>query len=370
MRLRISALVPLTALVAAVLGTTLPHIAHAATPAAETAEPAGAASAPLRLVGSTALPDYKGDFDHFAADVTGGRLFLAGEDGATLEVFDLGSGRHLRTVKGFDQPHAILYLPDLNRLIVTDSGAGMTRIVDGASYRIIGSIPLTAGADSMRYDPSRRHMYIVTGGKNAEPKMTRTIVSEVDPRTSGHIGDVTFDTDFTEAMAVEQHGHRLFVNVTGKSTLAVVDKATRQVMANWPIHGAELNAPMAFDETHQRLFVGTRKPFKLLVLDAANGNMIASFDAPQRTNEVIFDEQNQRIYLAGDDYLSVIQQKDRDHYEEIARVPTAKGAKTAILVPARNRLYVAVSPGDAGTGGRLMRFDVLPTTGAKALASR
>ncbi|MFP3566502.1 YncE family protein [Paraburkholderia sp. SIMBA_030] len=361
MRLGISALVSLTTFAVAMLCATLPHAARAAAPKA---------SAPLRLTGSTALPGYKGDFDHFAADVAGGRLFLAGEDGATLEVFDLGSGKHLRTIKGFDQPHAILYLPDVNRLIVTDSGAGMTRIVDGKSYRMIGSIPLTAGADSMRYDPSRRHMYVVTGGKNAEPKMTRTVVSEVDPRTGSHIGDVTFDTDFTEAMAAEQHGHRLFVNVTGKSTLAVVDKATRHAIANWPIHGAELNASMAFDEKHQRLFIGTRKPFKLLVLDAANGNMIASFDAPQRTNEVIFDEANQRIYMAGDDYLGVIQQKDPHRYEELAHMPTDMGAKTAILVPARKCLYIAVSPGDSGTGGKLLRFDVLPGASVKTVAGK
>lgn len=358
MRLRISALISLTALVGAAVGAN----AIATTPGTDTA------GAPLRLIGRTELPAYKGDFDHFAADVTGGRLFLAGEDGATLEVFDLASGKHLRTVKGFDQPHAVLYLPDTNRLVVTDSGAGMTRVVDGSSYRIIGSIRLTAGADSMLYDPSRRHMYIVTGGKNAEPKLPHTVVSEVDPRTRNHIGDIQFDTDFTESMAAEQHGRRLFVNVTGKSTVAVVDKTTRRVIANWPIHGAELNAPMAFDEKHQRLFVGTRKPFKLLVLDAANGNTIATFDAPNRTNQVIFDEANQRIYLAGDDYLGVIQQKDPSHYEEIARVPTAKGAKTALLVPARHCLYVAVSPGDASTGGHLMRFDVLPGAGTKTLA--
>ncbi len=367
MRLRISAILSLTTFAVAVLSATLPHTARAAAPAANVAT---SPSAPLRLAGSTPLPDYKGDFDHLAADLAGGRLFLAGEDGATLEVFDLGSGKHLRSIKGFDQPHAILYLPDLNRLIVTDSGAGMTRIVDGAHYRIIGSIPLVVGADSMRYDPSRRHMYIVTGGKNAEPKMAQTIVSEVDPRTGRHLGDVTFDTDFTEAMAAEQHGHRLFVNVTGKSTLAVVDKVTRHVIANWPIHGAELNAPMAFDERHQRLFVGTRKPFKLLVLDATNGNTLASFDAPQRTNEVIFDEANRRIYMAGDDYLGVIQQKDPDHYEEIARVPTAKGAKTAILVPARKYLYIAVSPGESGTGGKLLRFDVLPSGSVKRLTGK
>ena len=36
-----------------------------------------------------ALPGFTGDFDHFAVDEIGGRLFLAGEDHKTVEVFDL-----------------------------------------------------------------------------------------------------------------------------------------------------------------------------------------------------------------------------------------------------------------------------------------
>ncbi len=38
-----------------------------------------AAEEPLRLLGRTDVPGFEGDFDHFAADVKGNRLFLAGE---------------------------------------------------------------------------------------------------------------------------------------------------------------------------------------------------------------------------------------------------------------------------------------------------
>jgi DNA-binding beta-propeller fold protein YncE len=353
MRLRVLAALSLTIFMAA----GVPAASQAATPAAAAT---AAASTPLQLAGSTDLPSYKGDFDHFAADVAGNRLFLAGEDGATLEVFDLANGKHLRTVTGFDQPHSPLFMHDLNRLMVTDSGKGMTRLVDAANYRIIGSIPLVEGADPMLYDPSTRRAYIVSVGKNAEPPLPNTVVSAVDPRTGKKLGEITFDTPRVESMAVEEHGKRLFVNLTGKNTVAVLDKKTLKVLDNWPVQGAELNAAMAYDEAHQRLFVGTRQPFKLLVLDATNGKTIASFDAPQRTDQVLFDKANQRVYLAGDGYLQVIQQKDPNHYEDIAHVTTATGAKTAVLVPERHELFVAVSPGDANTGGKLLRFDVMP----------
>ncbi|WP_118184501.1 YncE family protein [Paraburkholderia phosphatilytica] len=363
MRSRDLAALSFTILMSTGLHSTLPY---AATPAPGATTTAGM---PLQLAGSTSLPEYKGDFDHFAADVAGNRLFLAGEDGSTLEVFDLTSGKHLRTIKGFDQPHSPLYLPDLKRLVVTDSGAGMTRIVDASNYRIIGSIPLVVGADPMLYDPSTRREYIVSVGKNADPALPDTAVSAVDPRTGKKIGDITFNTDRVEAMAVEQDGNRLFINVTGRNTIAVVDKRTLKVLANWPIEGAKLNAAMAFDEAHQRLFVVTREPFKLLVLDAKDGRTIASFDAPQRTDQVIFDRANQRVYATGDDYTSVIQQKDPDHYDEVARVPTAKGAKTAVLVPERHTLFVAVSPGDSSVGGKLLRFNVLQNKGASGPAN-
>jgi len=72
--------------------------------------PADAAPAQtLRLLGRTSLAPYDGDFDHFGADIKGNRLFLAGEDGGTLEVFNLRTGAHLKTVPGMEVPHAIHY---------------------------------------------------------------------------------------------------------------------------------------------------------------------------------------------------------------------------------------------------------------------
>ena len=133
----------------------------------------------LRLLGRTELASYQGDFDHLAADVKGNRLFLAGEDGGTLEVFDLRSGAHLKTVSGMETPHAIHYEPKTNRLFVSNSGDGLSKILDGKSYAVLGTIKLAPGADVMSYDASSRRLWFVTGGKNATTKMPTTVVSQV-----------------------------------------------------------------------------------------------------------------------------------------------------------------------------------------------
>jgi DNA-binding beta-propeller fold protein YncE len=319
------------------------------------------AGEPLRLLGRTDVPNFEGDFDHFAADLKGNRLFLAGEEKGTLEVFDLKTGKHLKTVEGLEEPHAIHFMPEENRLIVTNSGDGMSKVLDGRTYAIVATIKLTPGADVLGYDPSTRRAWIVTGGKNASRKMKQTIVSEIDPATGKRLGDLKFDTDFTEGIAAEQKGTRLFINVAGKHYVAVVDKKTRKVIATWPIKEGENNAPIGLDEDNKRLFVVTRKPFKLVVLDTDTGRSVASFDAPNRTNELQFDRANRRIYLAGDDYVAVFQQKDADHYEELARVKSDKGAKTAILIPELNRLYVAVA-GKAPVKAGVLRYEVVPAS--------
>jgi DNA-binding beta-propeller fold protein YncE len=321
--------------------------------------PAAPADASLRLQGRTELPGYTGDFDHFEVDLKGNRLFLAAEDHGTLEVFDLAAGKHLKTIEGFEVPHGILYLADKNRLIVTDSGAGMSKVLDATSYKIIDKIKLRPGADSMGYDDSSKRLYIATGGKDGN--MADSFLSEIDPRTGKQYGDVKFDTNKIEAMAIEQNGNHLYLNVTGKNYMAVIDKKTHAVTATWPIKEAEQNAPVAFDEANRRLFVVTRKPGKLVILDAETGASITSFKAPERTDQVVFDNANHRIYvMGGEGYIGVFRQKDADHYEELARIPSASGAKTGLLVPELNRLYVAVSPGEGKTGAAVLQFAVVP----------
>jgi hypothetical protein len=51
---------------------------------------------------------------------------------------------------------------------------------------------------------------------------------------------------------------------------------------------------------------------------------------------------------------SVYAQKDPDHYEEVAKVPSGPAAKISIFIPELNRLYVAASAKGANSAKLLI----------------
>ena len=314
---------------------------------------------PLKLVTSVDLPKYSGDFDHFAADVSGNRLFLAAEDHGTLEVFDLKSTKWLKTIKGFDTPHSILYLPASQKLFVTDGGESMSKVLSFPDLQIVQKVALVPGADSMAYDAQAHRAYIVTGGKDV--KMKESVISVIDTTDFSKKGDLKLDSAHVEAMALESNGNRMFVNITDHNEILVIDRTKMAVIAHWPLQNVGENSPMILDEPNHRLFVVCRKPAKLVVFDTDSGKQIGAWDTAGHSDGMAFDPARKRIYVPGaEGYIAVYQQKDADHYELTAKVPSAPGAKTCLLVPELNRLYVAVSPGDGKYGARVLTFETLP----------
>ena len=319
---------------------------------------AATASTPLMLAGSTDFPGYTGDFDHFAIDTKDNRMFLAGEESAELEVMDLKTGRLISRLTGYGVPHSVFYMADTNEILVVD-GEKPSPVLDAATLKVKRSFTLPKGADSVGYDASSKHLWIVTGGKDVPQKDSNLI--EFDPATGKTIKSVHFDADHVEAMAVEQNGPHIYINVTDKNYLAVVDKASGKITAQWPIKAAEQNAPIAMDEANRRLFVVTRKPGKLVVLNADTGAQIVEFKAPERTDQVTWDPGNRRIYVTGGEgWTSIVEQSGPDAYAEAAKLTTLPGAKTAILDGPNARFWIAASPGESKAVGKVLWYTVAP----------
>ena len=294
---------------------------------------------PLRLLQTIPLPDLKGgDFDHFDVDVAGNRLFLTAEENNAVEVFDIRTNTLIHTIRDVDTPHSLLYLPAAKQLWVV-GGDGIIKIFDGSTYAVVETVKLGIGADSTVYDPAKHLLYIATGGEDA--KMDFSLISIVDTSTRKRVGDIKVNSTNIESMALDKNGATLFANVRDRNLVAVIDTKKMAVTSTWRLGEVHGNTPMALDEAHRRLFVASRKPARLTVLDSDSGKIIATLPTAEITDDMLFDPESKRIYVACDEFVVVYAEHDADHYEELGRVPTGFRAKTAILVPQLKRYFVA-----------------------------
>jgi DNA-binding beta-propeller fold protein YncE len=312
------------------------------------------ADPPLKLIHTTLLPGYVGDWEHFSPDVKGKRLFVIAEDHQTVEVLNIQTGERIHTISGFGQPHAVEYLPGPNSLLVTegDETSGAIELVSASTYKILDKIKLPTDVDGAVYNPVNKYYYVDSGGQGPDAKTH--VLSIIDTQNFKLVGEITLPGTKSEAMAIDKAGAKLYVNLRAPDEIGVVDLKSRELIARWPIPDAKNENALVLDEAHRRLFSAAHAPAKLFVFDIDTGKVIASMPCAENSDDMGFDPVRKRIYITGDGSTSVIGQKDADHYVTIAEIPTGYRAKTSIFVPELNRLYIAVSSKGKRAGGKLV----------------
>jgi DNA-binding beta-propeller fold protein YncE len=288
---------------------------------------------PLALVGTIDLPRVEGRIDHLAADIAAQRLYVAALGNNTVEVVDLESNTHLKSLPGFREPQGIAVVPD-GKLVAVANGQGEgVQFIDAGDYHPAKAVRLGDDSDNVRYDPAAKRLFVGYGGG---------ALAAISPADAKVLGEAKL-TGHPESFQLERSGSRAFVNVPTADQIAVVDRAAMKVIATWPVVGAKSNFPMALDEPNHRVFVGCRRPARALLYDTTTGKQISSFDIVGDTDDLFYDAARKRLYVSGGEgYIDVFQQDDAGRFSRLAHVATAAGARTSLFVPEQNRLYLAV----------------------------
>jgi DNA-binding beta-propeller fold protein YncE len=266
-----------------------------------------------------------------------------------VQAIDFVTGKLLHTIPGIENPHSVLYRPDLNQIYVTDGEAGLLRIYSGTDYRPIKSIDHLPDADSIGYDPVTKYVYVTNGGKDAG--LDHAFLTVVDTTTAKRLGDIKLPALSPEAMAMEAFGPRIYVDLMDRNLVAVVDRKKQELVATWPITKCTKNIAAGLDEANHRLYVGcrdTETSGTIDIIDTETGKELDTLPIGGWVDYIVYDPANRRIYAScgapvpDGGHLYVYYADDQSHYKLLAKVPTAPRAKTALLVPEINRLYVSV----------------------------
>jgi len=289
-------------------------------------------NAGLRLEKTIELADVQGRIDHMSIDAKTGRLFVSALGNNTIEVIDINAAKRVKTIQGLEEPQGVLYIADTNRLFVANDKDGSVRIFDATSYAPIKTLNYGDDADNLRYDSGRKRVYVGYGDG---------ALGEID--TGGNkVADIKLDAH-PESFQLEKSSPRIYVNLPDSRKIAVIDREKHTVIETWKTDDALANFPMALDEKNHRLFAVTREPARLLVFDTATGNIIQKLPAVGDSDDVFYDTARKRIYATGGEgEISIFQQNDPDHYTELGRIQTVKGARTSFYSPDLDRLFLAV----------------------------
>jgi DNA-binding beta-propeller fold protein YncE len=274
----------------------------------------------LALARTISVPGIQGGFNHMTVDAVRHRLFAAAPTNTTLEVIDLQTGKSLRSLPG-EKPAAARYAPELDQLYVS-RGQHLV-IYDGKTLEVTKSIDLQSNLDELQYDPQTKQLYV--GCMSAE-KPGIAVISIPDGTLQGLIPLAAKPQGF----AVELDGNRIFANIPNAKQIAVLDRKGRAALPGWDLQEFQGNSPIALDEAHHRLFVGSRNPARLVVINTDTGRIVTSVDINKDTDDLFYDSDHRRIYVScGEGFVDIIQQRDADHYHLLAQIPTVNGARTS-----------------------------------------
>jgi DNA-binding beta-propeller fold protein YncE len=313
--------------------------------------------APLTQIGSTPLPEVTGgDFDHFAVDLRHNRLYVAAEVYASIEVFDLKTGKHLLSALGVvKSPRKIVFLEDQNQLLVADAGNASCEFLDATNLHLIKSVALDPGPDAGVYAPQSRIFYIGNGGRAAKTDFSYVSMLSVDKQEV--IGRIRVEAATLKTLVLDPTTEKLYVTMRDKNQVGVVNLEKKAVEQTWSSPELHVDSAMAYDPIHKRIFVGDRNPGKLVVLDADDGHVIHTLDIGNVSDDMTYDSAHHRIYVSSEDGVDVVAQDSPDHYRVVQHVDTF-GGKTSIYVPAIGRFFVVHTKGDLAKEAGLQVFKV------------
>lgn len=290
---------------------------------------------PLHLVRKIALPNVRGRVDHLALDPEGKHLFVAEYGNGSVDEVDLASGRALGRISGLSEPQGVAWLPKSQEVAVA-CGDGSVHFYRGIDRKEVVRLQLSDDADNERVD-ARSGNLVVGFGSGA--------LAVIDPPTHRLVRKLDLRA---HPEAFELVGSRAFANVPHAHAIVIGDLDQAKTIRSIDTANMSANYPMAADAGQPRIAVAFRSPSAVSVLNANTGETIFSVPGCSDADDLYF-RSGSLIEVCGQGAVQLISLAS-DHH--IVRVGTRHGARTGLLAPSLDRLFVAV-PADGSAGAEI-----------------
>jgi DNA-binding beta-propeller fold protein YncE len=293
-------------------------------------------------------------WDYLVYDATTHSVYVS--HGDRVSVVDGRDGHVAGTVDGIKGgPHGFAIVPSVGKGYTTDRGAKQAVAFDLKTLKIVARIPVDEDADAVAHDPVSGHVFVIDGDVSR--------ITVIDPKTDSAIATIDAGIGKLE-YAIAAQG-KLYVNGADKKQILRIDTATNRIETQWPVPDCTSPHAMTLDVASHRLFTTCTNQM-MIVLDSDSGNRIATLPIGRGSDAAGFDPKRKIIFSSNGvgGTLSVIQEKDADHFVSLGEVGTVLTARTMAIDPETGRVFLAAADLDPTapppTSGRNLK--IIPGT--------
>ena len=297
----------------------------------------------------------EGGFDYLSADVEARRLYIPRNGPAgRLTVWDLDTLAPVGEIPGVSAGGAVAD---------SKSGHGFSTTMpvtmwDAKTLKPIKTIAVQSRPDGILFDPYKQRVWVFSHGV---PQAT--IIDAVEGTVVGSI-----DLGGAAEQAVTDGNGKVYVNLTDKSTIAVIDANQLAVTARYDLSGTASNAGgLAFDPKNHILFSYLHRPSSVAVIvNADTGKIITTLPTGEGVDTAGFDPTTMEAFSAqGDGTLTIIKERSPTEFVVEQNVKTMPSGKTlAMDTKLHHAIIIAAEFGPAPAtppeGGRRARRPMIP----------
>ena len=265
-------------------------------------------------------------WDYVSVDAAAHRLYVAHRE--RVDVIDTRDNKPVLQLAPTPGVHGAAAASDLNRVFTSNGADGTVGVFDATSGKPIRTVKAGQNPDAIVYEPKTHRVFAFNGHSSD--------ITAVDARSLAVLAASIPAPGAPEYAVTDGQGH-VYFNVEDKGEVAVLDADTLKIERHYSLGSCEEPSGLAIDP-RGRLYSVCRNGV-MVVSDPAQGRVIGQAPIGRGPDGVAWLDGQAFSANGRDGTISVVAETSDGHWETVATVPTAQGARTIAADPVRHVLF-------------------------------
>lgn len=290
------------------------------------ARPASAADGAYHLLKEIPV-SWAGGGDALSLDERNHRLYIV--HGQSLSVLDVNQERVVAEMTNAASIKSLALAPVWRRGFWCSGQEPKIATLDLATFKVSPPMKVEKIPSWIFFAPQQGTLFAFNGDQS---------VSLFEADDGDFMGTIKLPGQ-AEVAAIDAKSGWIYVAMTGRTGLVVVDPNRRKITNEWDLLPQAGVAAMAFDPLQPRLFIGCRNQTVLMV-DALKGKVLQTIPVAGPIADLVWDSAGSQLLISAGGSLMVATGSAMNEFKIVSATPALTGPQAIALDPTTHKVYL------------------------------